>query len=111
SVPVPAGNLHARNPGRCSQINIGGNKMVLLNAEYVLPTVGPLDFALFLDAGRAYTERESIDLGKLKKDAGLEMRLYLPIFGAPIRLIYGFNLDREHGEPPRKFVFSIGTTF
>jgi outer membrane protein insertion porin family len=107
---VPPGFHHVKqNP--CQRVRLGGNKTLLINAEYVFPTSGPVDFALFMDAGRAFTEEERINLGDLKKDVGLEMRMYLPIFGAPIRLIYGYNLDQEPGESAREFVFSIGTTF
>ena len=95
----------------CSQYLIGGDKMLLFNGEFVIPSQGPLDFVVFLDAGRAYTEREKVNLGELRKDAGLELRFFLPVFGAPLRLIYGFNLDPEPGEDKRSFVFSIGTTF
>jgi outer membrane protein insertion porin family len=109
--PIPAGNRHQRNINRCDRVRIGGNKMTLFNAEYVFPTRGPVDFALFLDAGNAFTEEDRISLSDFKKDAGFEMRFYLPIFGAPIRLIYGFNLDPEPGEDDKTFVFSIGTTF
>jgi len=104
------GNCHGK-VNHCARVRAGGDKMLLLNAEYVFPTAGPVDFAFFLDAGRAFTEEQGIDVSDLKKDAGFEMRLYLPIFGAPIRLIYGWNLDEEPGEDSQTFVFSIGTTF
>jgi outer membrane protein assembly factor BamA len=42
---------------------------------------------------------------------GLEMRIFLPIFQAPIRFIYGVNLDPFPDEESSDFQFSIGTTF
>lgn len=107
---APAGQRHARHD-RCDRILIGGNKMVLLNAEYVIPSSGPVDLAFFLDAGNVFIEGERIDPASFRKDAGIEVRFFLPVFGAPIRLIYGFNLDPQPGEGSRNFVFSIGTTF
>jgi len=109
-LPAPAGNRHTRQ-NRCSPFSLGGNKMVLFNVEYVIPSSGPVDLALFLDAGNVYTERESMDLTNLRKDAGVELRFFLPVFGAPLRLIYGFNLDPHPHEKSKNFVFSIGTTF
>ena len=52
-----------------------------------------------------------MNAGSLRRDAGVEVRFFLPVFGAPLRLIYGWNLDPEPGEDDRSFVFSIGTTF
>ena len=92
-------------------MRIGGNKMLLFNAEFVFPTAGPVDFALFLDAGNVFLESDNIKLSELRKDAGFEMRFFLPVFGAPLRLIYGFNLDAEEGDKKSSFVFSVGTTF
>ena len=59
----------------------------------------------------------------MRTSAGLEMRIFLPIFQAPLRFIYGINLhpkvilDRAgqplaNGEESKTdFQFSIGTTF
>jgi outer membrane protein insertion porin family len=85
--------------------------MVLFNVEYVIPSSGPVDLALFLDAGNVYTERVAMNVTDLRKDAGVELRFFLPVFGAPLRLIYGFNLDPHPNEKSKNFVFSIGTTF
>ena len=59
----------------------------------------------------------------MRKSAGLELRIILPIFQAPLRFIYGINLDPKmlldqtgaplpNGQESRtNFQFSIGTTF
>jgi outer membrane protein insertion porin family len=107
---APAGRRHARQ-ARCDRFVAGGNKMLLFNLEYVFPTQGPVDLALFLDAGNVFIEDDRITLPDLRKDAGVEVRFFLPVFGAPLRLIYGFNLDPEEGEDKSNFVFSVGTTF
>ncbi|MBI3449558.1 MAG: outer membrane protein assembly factor BamA [Acidobacteria bacterium] len=108
--PAPAGSHH-NTQKRCNIFRYGGNKMVIFNVEYVIPSSGPVDFALFLDAGNVYTENHNIDLQDLRKDAGVELRFFLPVFGAPLRLIYGWNLDPHPHERSKNFVFSIGTTF
>ena len=47
----------------------------------------------------------------MRIDYGLELRFYLPVFQAPLRLIYGFIQNPQKGENPSNFIFSIGTTF
>ena len=70
-----------------------------------------MELALFFDAGNSFTNKQGFDLSTLRKDVGFEVRFYLPIFGAPIRLIYGWVLDPLPGQSDTDFIFSIGTTF
>ena len=102
---------------------LGGNKFVVLNLEYVYQLAQPLKLAAFFDAGNAWIEGQSVNLLKMRSSAGLEMRIFLPIFQAPLRFIYGINLDPKtildqtgqplaNGQESRTdFQFSIGTTF
>jgi outer membrane protein insertion porin family len=102
---------------------LGGDKFAVFNAEWVVSFGGPLKLAAFFDAGNAWLEGQSIDILKMRSSAGLELRIFLPIFQAPLRFIYGINLDpktilNQDGTPltggPEKrsdFQFSIGTTF
>jgi outer membrane protein assembly factor BamA len=64
-----------------------------------------------------------VNLLKMRTAVGLEMRIFLPIFQAPLRFIYGINLQPKlildqtgkplaNGEESKTdFQFSIGTTF
>ena len=57
----------------------------------------------------------------MRTSTGLEMRVFLPIFQAPLRFIYGINLHPKdikdaagsviQTESKTDFQFSIGTTF
>jgi outer membrane protein insertion porin family len=89
----------------------GGNRFVLVNAEYSIPISDMVEFAFFYDAGNAFDDSEAIRLDALRVDYGLEMRFYLPVFQAPLRLIYGFIQNPRSGEDRSNFIFSIGTTF
>ncbi len=89
----------------------GGNQFLLLNAEYTMPLSDTVEFALFYDAGNAFEEGESFRLDGMRVDFGFEMRFYLPVFQAPLRLIYGFIQRPRPGEDASNFIFSIGTTF
>ena len=89
----------------------GGNQFVLLNAEYTIPVSDTVEFSMFYDAGNAFDNDQKITIDGLRVDYGLEMRFYLPIFQAPLRLIYGFIEHPQSGEQRSNFLFSIGTTF
>ncbi len=94
---------------------IGGNKQFLINAEYQFKIADQFRFVAFMDAGNAWAPGEKTFSTALKRSAGLELRFFLPISPAPLRLIwsrklnpYPWPLDRE-GQ--NDFQFSIGTTF
>ena len=58
-----------------------------------------------------YVAEQGWDFSLWRRTTGLEMRIFLPIFQAPIRFIYGYNLDPYFDEDDSDFQFSIGTTF
>ena len=90
---------------------IGGNKMIQFNAEFLFPLIkdAGLMGLLFYDAGQAYDNDESIALGEVRESVGYGVRWYSPL--GPIRLEYGYILDREPGERKGRWEFSIGTAF
>ena len=102
---------------------LGGDKYFVLNLEYVFASVGPAKLLFFTDLGNVYHESQSIDLTRLRTAVGGELRIFLPIFQAPLRFIYSFNLDPktpidQFGFPITRlrerrsgFDFSIGRTF
>lgn len=89
----------------------GGNKMLQFNVEYVFPLIKDAGFMglLFFDAGQAYDDDESMDLGNLRQSAGYGVRWYSPM--GPLRLEYGYVIDREPGESKGRWEFSIGSVF
>jgi outer membrane protein insertion porin family len=89
----------------------GGDRYVQLNLEFQIKVGGPLRFILFSDIGNTYHETQGWDLGLMRYSAGAELRIFLPIFQAPLRFIYGVNLDPFPDEESADFQFSIGTTF
>lgn len=89
----------------------GGDRFWLVNFEYQIKVTGPLKFVLFADIGNTYHEDQGWDFSLFRKTAGFEMRIFLPMFQAPIRFIYGINLDPFEDEEDKDFQFSIGTTF
>ena len=93
---------------------IGGNKLILLNAEYYIPLAGPLRLVLFFDAGQAYAENTSWSFSMfedLRTSTGAEMRFFVPVLNVPFRLIWAYNPHRDAFQPATAFRFGIGTTF
>lgn len=109
--PPPPGLRHGRALlGFPSEV-VGGDRKLLFNVEYVVPLSEPVDFVAYFDAGTALAEWESYSFSEMRGDAGLELRFFLPVFGAPLRLIYGFTFNEQGFEDTKQFLFSIGTTF
>lgn len=94
-----------------NQIILGGDKFAQFNLEYHFLLGGPFRLLLFTDAGNVYGESQSFDLSNLRKTAGVELRVLLPVFGAPLRFIYARNLDPLPQDSFEDFQFSIGTSF
>lgn len=90
---------------------VGGDRYWVANLEFQYRVGGPVKLVLFADAGNTYHEDQGWDLGLFRRTTGVEMRVFLPIFQAPIRFIYGYNLDPFEDEDQSDFQFSIGTTF
>ena len=102
---------------------LGGNKFFVLNVEYQFAELGPAKLLAFFDVGNNYAESQSINFQALRSAAGAELRIFLPIFQAPLRFIYAFNLHPiqpidQFGFPidylkekASGFTFSIGRTF
>jgi outer membrane protein insertion porin family len=63
----------------------------------------------FLDGGNVWLRNRDVDLSEMKFSAGLGLRYNTPV--GPLRLDYGFKLDREPGESKGEFHFSIGHAF
>lgn len=90
---------------------MGGDRYWLLNLEYQYRVGGPVKLVLFTDIGNTYNEDQGWDWGLYRHTYGVELRIFLPIFQAPIRFIYGINPDPYPDEDKSDFQFSIGTTF
>jgi len=90
---------------------IGGNKELIFNAEYIFPLERNIKLkgVMFFDAGRAFDDDENISISALRTTAGFGLRWISP-FG-PIRLEWGFNLSPKAGESESKIEFAMGGFF
>lgn len=94
-----------------SGIILGGDQFAQFNLEYHFLLGGPFRLLVFADAGNVFGENQSFDLSNLRTTAGIELRVLLPVFGAPLRFIYAKNLDPLPQDSFEDFQFSIGSSF
>jgi outer membrane protein insertion porin family len=90
---------------------LGGDKYLQFNLEYHFLLGGPFRAIVFADGGNVFGQGQSLNLSRLRYTAGAELRVLLPVFGAPLRFIYAFNLDEQPKDSFEDFQFSIGTSF
>ncbi len=94
-----------------SGVILGGDRFWQFNLEQQFVLGGPVKLVFFFDIGNTYNEEQGWDMSLFRKTTGVELRVVLPMFQAPIRFIYGYNLDPWPEEDQSDFQFSIGTTF
>jgi outer membrane protein assembly factor BamA len=90
-------------------IPIGGNGLVIFNAELRAPVAGGLGVVGFLDTGNVFAHASDLDLGQLRSAVGGGIRYKSP-FG-PIRVDLGFKVNRQPGEGLTAWFISFGQAF
>jgi outer membrane protein insertion porin family len=92
--------------------NLGGEKSLVLNTEYIIPVGGPIYAILFHDMGNAYGKGQKISLNDMFTSTGLELRVFVPALRVPFRLIFSYNNKKIYVDDSNfAFRFAIGTTF
>jgi outer membrane protein insertion porin family len=100
---------HGLSPRDDTGFKTGGTSEVLGNVEYIVPLPFAFRVVAFFDIGQVFGFGTQFDITDLRKAAGGGIRWQSP-FG-PIRVDYGFNLDRKAGEAIGQFQFSVGSPF
>ena len=72
---------------------IGGNALVIVNAELRLPVRRGLGVVGFFDVGNVFSRTSDIDLGSLRSAVGFGVRYRSPV--GPIRVDLGFKTNRR----------------
>lgn len=89
------------------EYNRGGNRKLLLQAEYFVPLIqeARIKALVFADIGRVYDDHESLSLSNLYSDVGFGLRWVTPI--APLRFEWAFPFERgKLGD--MEFIFYLG---
>jgi len=97
---------------------LGGNKSLVVNAEYMFSIVSQVRLIAFYDAAQVVSERQSLALRHFRTSTGAEIRFFMPVLNVPFRLIFAMNPQREgvldnRFQPAKSFVFrfAVGSTF
>jgi outer membrane protein insertion porin family len=103
----------ARRDNNLQMVVVGGNKQFIANFEYQFKVAEEFRAVVFYDMGTAWAQGTKIFSQGLRRSAGLEVRFFLPISPAPLRLIWARKLNPYDFDTAgvTDFQFSIGTTF
>ena len=87
----------------------GGNAFIVGNVEFRTNVGRNIGLVPFFDMGNVWVKAGDINPADLKYTAGLGLRYTTPV--GPIRIDYGFKLNKEPGESNGELHFSIGHAF
>jgi outer membrane protein insertion porin family len=105
-----AGGDYSLRGFRIDAVNpLGGNALLLGGAELRIDAGRYLSLALFTDAGNVFSLASRMDVGELRYTAGVGLR-YKSAFG-PLRIDWGYKLDRREDESASRLHVTIGHAF
>ncbi|MFQ5455143.1 MAG: outer membrane protein assembly factor BamA [Nitrospirota bacterium] len=87
----------------------GGNAMLIYNGEMRFNLPKKIGIVFFIDAGNVWLSNKDVDLSDLKRSVGPGLRYNTPV--GPLRLDFGYKLDREAGESASELHFTLGHAF
>lgn len=100
-------------PGRLSPdgqfVSSGGNALIAAALEARFDVTASLGLQIFAETGNVFRRVSGIRLGDLREVAGVGLRYRSP-FG-PLRLDWGFKLDRRAGESLGQLHLGVGYAF
>jgi outer membrane protein insertion porin family len=101
-------------PSAGQQVNIGGNRSVSLNAEFITPFPGAgndrtLRMFGFFDVGNVYGEGQKLTFSEMRASVGIGVSWISPI--GPLRFAFANPVRKFTGDRIQKFQFQIGTSF
>ena len=88
----------------------GGAKEFVNNFDLIFPFIesAGLKIVTFYDMGQAFDDNQSVDFGELRKSWGWGFRWISPLGPFPLRLEFGYPIDKEKGESSMVTMFSFG---
>lgn len=88
---------------------IGGTSELIFNVEYIFPILAKMRLkgVVFFDLGNSYDAFDKF--GEFRYTTGAGIRWISPM--GPIRIEWGYNLNRKQGENASKIEFTFGSFF
>ena len=87
----------------------GGDAFLMGNAEMRTDVAGGVGLVTFVDAGNVWRKYTDYEISDMRYTSGLGVRYNTAV--GPLRVDYGFKLDRLPGESAGELHFSIGHAF
>ncbi len=86
----------------------GGSKQFVNNLEVIFPLINSAGFrgVVFYDVGQAFDDNESIGIDQLRQAWGYGVRWNSPL--GPIRVEFGYPINKQPGERGVQTMFSFG---
>jgi len=104
--------VYSIGPRDANGYMLGGEKSLVLNAEYIIPVGGPLYAIFFYDRGNSVAYGTPLTWKSMYSSAGIEARLFIPALRVPFRLIFAYNNKKILStDSDFAFRFAVGTTF
>ena len=90
---------------------IGGRSMAYLQTECIFPLIKDmgLNGVIFFDMGNVWEDETDYDVGDLRKSVGAGVRWMSPM--GPLRVEWGYNVDRAPGDDKSNWEFRMGGNF
>jgi outer membrane protein insertion porin family len=87
---------------------IGGSRQLIVNNEIIFPIVEPLGLkgVVFFDLGNSWLDSDGWDVADLRYAAGAGVRWQSPL--GPIRIEFGFPLNKKRDDKTSVVLFSFG---
>ena len=95
-------------PADANGSEYGGSKQLINNFEVIFPLVESSGFrgVIFFDAGEAFDDNQHIAIDDLRKAYGFGIRWMSPM--GPIRVEFGFPMDKDETDDSMQTMFSFG---
>lgn len=91
---------------------VGGDRLVFGSAEYRFAPLDRLRIVGFFDAGNVFaTDFDGDAVPGMRYDAGSEVQILAPVANVPVRVGYGWNLNRLLAEPRGRFFVALSVRF
>jgi len=89
---------------------IGGKVLIIGTAEYTMPVYGEMiRSAFFIDAGKADTDINDINLNNLRASLGFGFRVRVPFLGnSVVALDFGFPFIKKDEDDEQTITFNFG---
>jgi len=88
---------------------LGGQSLARFTIEYTMPIIPKVRGAIFYDTGFVNTSAFDYGTSHVASDAGVGVRLDLPI--GPLKIDYGIPIQKDNNSNGGKFNFSVGYQF